>query len=104
MQRPSPKPWVPATNAAPDRHLPFISVKAGGHDGRTTQNNSHLGPVCPHLVEEDPTLRLASDPDSGRSLVSGKGEFHPDVVMERVTRKQGVIRNQSDSCIWTDVW
>lgn len=42
------------------------------------------------LMEEDPTLVVKKDPDSGQMLVNGMGELHLDIMVERLKRKFGV--------------
>jgi len=42
------------------------------------------------MVEEDPSLRLVVDPDSGQRLLRGMGELHLSVVLERMQREYGV--------------
>lgn len=42
------------------------------------------------LVEEDPTLRLSRDPATGENVISGAGQIHLEVTMEKLNRKYGV--------------
>ncbi len=42
------------------------------------------------LAEEDPTLRLSSDPESGQVVVAGMGELHIEILVERLAREHGV--------------
>ena len=46
------------------------------------------------LVEEDPTLRVKSDPETGQTVLSGIGELHLDVIVDRMRREFGVECNQ----------
>ncbi len=42
------------------------------------------------MVEEDPTLALVEDPDSGQRILRGMGELHLTVVLDRIRREYGV--------------
>jgi elongation factor G len=42
------------------------------------------------LTEEDPTFRFGADPNTGQMLISGMGELHLEILVERVTREFGV--------------
>ncbi len=46
------------------------------------------------LVEEDPTLRVKTDPETGQTVLSGIGELHLDVIIDRMRREFGVECNQ----------
>ena len=46
------------------------------------------------LVEEDPTLRVKTDPETGQTVLSGIGELHLDVIVDRMRREFGVECNQ----------
>src|SRR6202008_4851914 len=45
-----------------------------------------LGTALQRLVAEDPTLRVATDPDSGQTILSGMGELHLDTIRDRMKR------------------
>ncbi len=49
-----------------------------------------MGSSLQRLVEEDPTIHLGRDPQTGETLVSGLGESHVQIVLERMSRKFGV--------------
>ncbi|MGX7582462.1 elongation factor G [Candidatus Vidania fulgoroideorum] len=42
------------------------------------------------LSSEDPTIKISSDPESGKILISGMGELHIDVFLERIKREYNV--------------
>ena len=46
------------------------------------------------LVEEDPTFRVKSDEVSGQTIISGMGELHLDIIMDRLRREFSVEVNQ----------
>jgi len=49
-----------------------------------------MGGALPRLVEEDPTLHLRRDSDSGETILAGMGESHIDIAARRLQRKFGV--------------
>jgi elongation factor G len=49
-----------------------------------------MGPALQRLVEEDPSLKLSRDPLSGEAILSGMGEPHVQIALERMTRRFGV--------------
>ncbi len=46
------------------------------------------------LSEEDPTFRVATDPDSGQTVISGMGELHLEIIVDRLRREFRVECNQ----------
>jgi elongation factor G len=42
------------------------------------------------MTEEDPTFRVKDDPDTGQTLISGMGELHLEIVVDRMKREYGV--------------
>ena len=46
------------------------------------------------LAEEDPTFRVRTDPDSGQVLISGMGELHLEVILDRMFREYKVEANR----------
>jgi elongation factor G len=49
-----------------------------------------MGTALQRIVEEDPSLRLDRNPDTGEMIISGMGDSHVDVAMEKIRRKFGV--------------
>ncbi len=49
-----------------------------------------LGQALHRLVEEDPTLQLSRDPVTGESILSGMGESHVQISLDRMSRRFGV--------------
>jgi elongation factor G len=45
------------------------------------------------LVAEDPTLRVATDPETGQTIISGMGELHLEIIVERMKREFNVEAN-----------
>jgi elongation factor G len=43
------------------------------------------------MAEEDPTFRVKDDPDTGQTLISGMGELHLEIIVDRMKREYGVL-------------
>ena len=56
----------------------------------TKNDQSKLGNAIGKLLEEDPTLRMQSDPETGEMVMSGMGEVHLEVIIDRLKREFGV--------------
>ncbi len=54
---------------------------------RTRNDLDKLGMALGHMLEEDPTLVMSRDPQSGETLLAGLGESHIQIVCERMKRK-----------------
>src|SRR5258708_6849648 len=46
-----------------------------------------MGTALQRLVAEDPTLRVSTDPDSGQTILSGMGELHLEIILDRMKRE-----------------
>jgi elongation factor G len=46
------------------------------------------------LAQEDPTFRVFTDPESGQTIISGMGELHLEIIVDRLNREFGVQANQ----------
>ena len=57
---------------------------------KTKTDLDKMGPALQRLVEEDPTLRLSRDGSSGETILSGLGEPHVQIALDRMTRRFGV--------------
>ena len=66
---------------------PVLSVAI---EPRTKADQAKMGEALVRLAEEDPTFRLRSDPETGQSIISGMGELHLEVLVDRMTREFGV--------------
>ena len=67
-------------------HVPdaVVSVTLTPSDAKAQQNMSK---ALQRFTKEDPTFRVASDPETGETIVSGMGELHVDVYIERMKRE-----------------
>ncbi|MBI4318915.1 MAG: elongation factor G [Chloroflexi bacterium] len=57
---------------------------------KTKVDLDKLGPSLTRLIEEDPTLQVRKEHDTGETLLSGMGESHVDIAVEKMKRKFGV--------------
>lgn len=69
--------------------FPGASYSASVHPKSKTDLDK-MGPALQRLVEEDPTLRLSRDPNTGETILSGLGEPHVQIALDRMTRRFGV--------------
>jgi len=65
-------------------------VIAAAIEPKTSADHARLGDALAKLVREDPTLRAHIDADSGQTILSGMGELHLEIVVERMRREFGV--------------
>lgn len=61
---------------------------------KTQKDLDKLGVALNKLAEEDPTFTVKSDEDSGQTIISGMGELHLDIIVDRLRREFGVEINQ----------
>ena len=60
----------------------------------TQKDTDKLGMALAKLAEEDPTFRVKTDEDSGQTVISGMGELHLDIILDRLRREFKVECNQ----------
>jgi elongation factor G len=60
---------------------------------KTKADQEKLGMAIAKLVQEDPTLKVATDPDTGQTILSGMGELHLEIIVDRMQREFGVGAN-----------
>lgn len=73
-------------------HFPD-SVISIAIEPKTKADQENLGLALSRLEEEDPTFRVHVDKDSGQTLISGMGELHLDIIVDRLKREFGVAAN-----------
>ena len=61
---------------------------------KTQSDLDKLGVALGKLAEEDPTFTVKSDPETGQTVISGMGELHLDIIVDRLRREFGVEINQ----------
>jgi elongation factor G len=60
---------------------------------KTKQDQEKLGVAIGKLMQEDPTLRVNTDPDTGQTILAGMGELHLEIIVDRMQREFGVGAN-----------
>jgi len=63
---------------------PVISVAI---EPKTTADQDKMGEALRKLSEEDPTFRVRSEEDTGQTIISGMGELHLEVIVDRMLRE-----------------
>ncbi len=61
---------------------------------KTQGDLDKLGVALAKLAEEDPTFTVKSDHETGQTIISGMGELHLDIIVDRLRREFGVEINQ----------
>ncbi|MCQ2137396.1 MAG: elongation factor G [Bacteroidales bacterium] len=61
---------------------------------KTQKDLDKLGIALGKLAEEDPTFTVKSDTETGQTVISGMGELHLDIIVDRLRREFGVEINQ----------
>ncbi len=69
---------------------PVISVAI---EPKTTADQDKMGEALKKLSEEDPTFRVSSDNETGQTVISGMGELHLEVLVDRMMREFRVQAN-----------
>src|SRR5262249_55241408 len=69
---------------------PVISVAI---EPKTKGDQDKLGNAVQRLTEEDPTFQVRTDEETGRTLISGMGELHLEIIVDRLTREFNVDAN-----------
>jgi elongation factor G len=69
---------------------PVISVAV---EPRTISDQEKMGVALGKLAKEDPSFRVHTDEESGQTIISGMGELHLDIIVERMKREFGVEAN-----------
>src|SRR6266481_5094724 len=60
---------------------------------KTKVDQEKLGLAIQKLIQEDPTLRVNTDPDTGETILAGMGELHLEIIVDRMQREFGVGAN-----------
>ena len=69
---------------------PVIDVAV---EPRSKNDEDRLTMSLAKLAEEDPTFRIHTDPDSGQTIISGMGELHLEIIVDRLLREFSVRAN-----------
>ncbi len=70
---------------------PVISIAI---EPKTQADVDKMGMAIAKLIEEDPTLRVKSDEETGQTVLSGMGELHLEIIVDRMKREFKVEVNQ----------
>jgi len=60
---------------------------------KTKADQEKMGLAIAKLAQEDPTFRVNTDPDTGQTILSGMGELHLEIIVDRMMREFGVGAN-----------
>ncbi|MFC8423501.1 elongation factor G [Streptomyces sp. NPDC057236] len=80
-------PDAPLVLEPPGVAEPVVSVAVEALKGTDT---GRLASALARLAEEDPSLVVRTDPETGQTVLSGMGELHLEVAVERIRREQGL--------------
>ena len=69
---------------------PVISVAV---EPKTKSDQEKMGIALSKLAQEDPSFRVATDEESGQTIISGMGELHLDILVDRMRREFNVEAN-----------
>jgi len=73
-----------------DFPAPVISVAV---EPKTKADQDKMGQALGRLSQEDPTFRVHTDTETGQTLISGMGELHLEIIVDRMKREFGVDAN-----------
>jgi elongation factor G len=80
----------PVILEAMDFPTPVISVAV---EPKTKADQDKMGQALGRLAQEDPTFRVHTDTETGQTLISGMGELHLEIIVDRMKREFGVEAN-----------
>ncbi|MBI4087623.1 MAG: elongation factor G [Candidatus Liptonbacteria bacterium] len=66
---------------------PVIGIRI---EPKTKADQEKMGTALHRLAEEDPTFRVAGDPETGETIISGMGELHLEIIVDRMKREFSV--------------
>ncbi|MBX3046014.1 MAG: elongation factor G [Anaerolineales bacterium] len=69
---------------------PVISIAV---EPKTAVDQDKMAEALHRLAEEDPTFRVKSDPETAQTVISGMGELHLEILVDRMMREYGVQAN-----------
>jgi len=69
---------------------PVIGIRI---EPKTKADQEKMGVALHRLAEEDPTFRVAGDIETGETIISGMGELHLEIIVDRMKREFGVMAN-----------
>jgi len=69
---------------------PVIAVAV---EPKTLADQEKMAAALARLAKEDPSFRVRTDADSGQTIISGMGELHLDIIVDRMKREFNVVAN-----------
>ncbi|MCY1425158.1 Elongation factor G 1 [compost metagenome] len=69
---------------------PVISIAV---EPKTKADQEKMGIALGRLAQEDPSFRVKTDEETGQTIISGMGELHLDIIVDRMKREFGVEAN-----------
>ncbi len=63
---------------------PVVGIRV---EPKTREDQEKMGLALRRLAEEDPTFRVEGDVDTGETIISGMGELHLDIIVDRMKRE-----------------
>ncbi|MEW5008955.1 MAG: elongation factor G [Cycloclasticus sp.] len=69
---------------------PVISIAV---EPRTIQDQDKMALALAKLAQEDPSFRVSTDDESGQTIISGMGELHLEIIVDRLMREFSVVAN-----------
>jgi elongation factor G len=73
-----------------DFPMPVIQLAV---EPKTKADQEKMGMAIQKLAQEDPTFKVNTDPDTGQTILSGMGELHLEIIVDRMMREFGVGAN-----------
>jgi elongation factor G len=80
----------PVTLESIDFPAPVIQLAI---EPKTKADQEKLGMAIAKLAQEDPTLKVSTDPDTGQTILAGMGELHLEIIVDRMSREFSVGAN-----------
>ncbi|WP_255947837.1 elongation factor G [Streptomyces odontomachi] len=80
-------PGAPLVLEPPGTAEPVVSVAV---EARRSADTGRLATALARLTEEDPSLAVRTDPETGQTVLSGMGELHLEVAVEKIRRDHGI--------------
>jgi elongation factor G len=69
---------------------PVIAIAV---EPKTKADQDKMGGALARLAQEDPSFRVSTDAESGQTIISGMGELHLEIIVDRLKREFGVAAN-----------